>query len=276
MRSIIKLLKHSKVFRLIFLACIMLIIIATVYRTNYTIKDYEVDYVNNLEACLVSMDLPKTHSECLIELALTEDNKAIKNILRLSKDSKLKGYAYIIKEDYAKAQEELNNVLVENHLDTEARKALIFVHMNLQEVYGVIDHCTIILENNPEDTFCLDAQGISYYLLDENEKAVQNADKSFELEPTFCHEFNIGLFQGGIGNIEETKSVIDKLITQDKTKILKCWSPIKMEIPDDKIDGFDICFLNKQKDESVCRGFAKEGWKTKLQGVEMPEPVFSM
>jgi len=263
-----KLFKHSKMFRYIFLACVVLIVLTASYRHSYLVKDSEVDYVNSLEACLVSMDLPNT---CLIE-----NNEAIENILRLSQDSKLKGYAYLIKEDYSKAQEELNGYLIKNPSDLEARKALVFVHMKLNEFYGVIDHCTSILENNPEDTFCLDAQGIVYYIMDENEKAVQNADKSFELEPTFCHEFNKGLYQGGIGNIEETKTTIDKLILQDKTKILKCWSPIQMEIPEDKIDGYDICFLNKQKDESVCRGFAQEGWKTKLQGVEIPEPVFSM
>lgn len=277
-RTIKRLLKHSRLFRIIFLMCIILIVAAFIFRSNYTIKDSEIEQLNSMESCLVKMGMPQTYSECLNKLSLTGEDldASVKNILRLSKNHKLLGYAYLVQEEHELAQKELNDALLDNASDMEARKALVFVEMKLEDYYGVIEHCRFILQEDPNNTLCLDAQGIAYYIADENEKAVNNAKLSFELEPSFCHEFNLALFQGGIGDIEETKATIDKLLAEDKTKILKCWSPIKQDISDDKLDNFDLCFLNKQKQESVCRNFAKEGWKTKLQGVEMPEPVFSM
>ncbi len=286
MRFIKRLLKHSRMFRTIFLICIILLLGALVFRSSYTLKTSQIEDVKSMEQCLVSMDLPNSYSQCLEKLGLEgqEINRTLEDIDKLSEDLRLESRTAIIKKDYEKARTLLNEYLVENPEDIKARKALIFAEMNLREYYGVKEHCERILEQNPNDTFCLDAQGIAYYLLDENEKAIENAEKAFELEQSFCHELNYALFKGGVGEIEETKIIIDRLISENKTLILKCWSPVKQDIPDSNIDNYDICFLNKQRKESVCRAFAEEGWRTKKLDInipgteepELPDPVFSM
>lgn len=300
-KTLKRLLKHSKMFRYAFLICIVIIFAAVVYRNNHVLKIEDLNNVEAAKTCLVGMGIPNTISGCSVAIESTETDlkESAENVLRLGFSEKEKGWAALVLANYTDAKLHFNNALNVTKSDLETWQDLVFAQMNLGEFNGVIALCHQVLEKDENNTFCLDAQGIAKYILDDNQGAMENGKKSFELEPSVCREFNFALYQGGVGKIEETKEIIDRLIDSNKNMLLQCWSPVQVDIPAERLDDYNICFMNKIKKESVCRAFAEEGWASRKlnlpEGVMLeeevpeippppslelpeglPEPVFSM
>lgn len=262
------------------IALILAAIIGYFYWENSTIHKSDIEITESIASCLAVTGLAAPKEECMskFEVSETNLNKSSARILRLSKDNLQAGIAYLSIEDFESAKDYLNNAYLEDMENQKIWKPLVFSLINLQKYDLVGSICNNVLEQNENDQFCLDIMGIAYYMLDENNKALEMGNKSMQLSNTTCRRFNAALYYGGVGNIERAKSDIDRLINESKTLLLKCWSPVKTDIPDSDIDRYDICFFNKVRAESVCRAFVQEGWRTKAEPKEenVPEPVYDL
>lgn len=251
------------------------------------IKAEHIVAVESVKDCVTETGQPVQMDECAKSLGYSSQgiSTIAQNILIAGETEAEKGWAAILLNNIPEAIIYLNKSQDLNPYDIRLYRDLAFAYLKLNDYENVVQSCNEVLSRNSNDVRCLDMQAISYYMLDNNDEALKNVQRSIDIEPHICRNLNLGLYQGGVGNITEAKRLIDEVIEKDKQIVLRCWSPIRMENVPANLDDYDICFLNKQRGESVCRSFAEEGWRTRdKEGNEieeglpegLPEPVFSM
>lgn len=244
------------------------------------LDEADLQILENVKDCMSSTGQPMSLDKCAESFTVTSEevNAIASKVLEKEELQIEKAWALMVEKNFSGAEPYLNLSYKENPFDVRGYRDMAFSYLNMNNYEKALEFCNVVLQRNSADIQCLDMQGIAYYMLDKNAEALKNAEKSNEIQPHICRELNIGLYNAGIGNITGAKQIIDAVIEKDKQILLRCWSPIRMEIPPEDIDRFNLCFQNKQTEESVCRPFAKKEWATKggkPEQPQLPEPVYS-
>ncbi len=248
--------KTSKAAQYTLFLLLVVIIAAIPYPIPHNIKEKTIAQAEAMKDCLVSMGLPLTFAECAEKLGFDKEKakEGAEEIIAYSINGKHKLEAAIILGKYTNAVLYFNNLTIPEQ--EEAKKDVVFALMSLRQYGKAAELC----ETVPNDSFCTDALGIAYYALNRNNDAFEKGKEAYGLNPDACRKLNLGLYYGNTGNITEAKKIIDEVIRTDKPIVLKCWSPIKSDIPVSEIDRYNLCFLNNEKTKSICRAFAQDGW----------------
>ncbi|MBU2637862.1 MAG: hypothetical protein KJ955_02725 [Nanoarchaeota archaeon] len=260
--------KSSKLIQYTLFLLLVVIIAAIPYPIPHNIKEKTIMQTEAMKSCLVTMGLPLTFQECASNLDFNEEQvtEGAEEILTYSTNDMQKMQAAIVLSKYSDAVLYFNNLTTPEQEDS--RKDIVFALLSLREYGKAAEIC----ETFSDDAFCLDALGIAYYALNRNNEAFEKGKQAYELNTDTCRKLNLGLYYGNTGNISEAKKIIDEVIRDDKPIVLKCWSPIKSDIPVSEIDRYNLCFLNNEKTKSICRAFSQEGWsESDVTKKETPE-----
>lgn len=266
--------KTSKAVQYTLFLLLVVIIAAIPYPIPHNIKEKTIMQAEAMKECLVTMGLPLTFSECAEKLGFNEEKatKGAEEILAYSMNDRHKMWAAIIAGKYTDAALYYNNLTLSEQNSIKAKKELVFALMYLREYGKAAEVCEEMIQADANDAFCLDVLGISYYALNRNNEAFEKGKEAYDLNPDACRKLNLGLYYGNTGNITEAKRIIDEVIKDNKPIVLRCWSPIKTDIPLSDIDRYNLCFLNNEKTKSICRAFAQEGWsESEVTKKETPE-----
>ncbi|MDD4877781.1 MAG: hypothetical protein PHO02_01955 [Candidatus Nanoarchaeia archaeon] len=251
--------KQSRLIQYTLILIFTIIIVLLPYPGQPDLKQWEINEVSAIKDCLVVTGLPTTLEDCAKTLGVKAEKatESAEHVFMWSESNKEKAEAAIVLSNFSGAKEILEKLVIN---DTSVQKDLAFASINLREYGRAAELCESIIQEEANDTFCLDVLGISYYTMNRNKESFEYGKKAYDLYPHPCRYLNLGLEYGNTGNISEAKRILDEVIKTNKDIVLSCWSPIKTSIAVSDIDRYNLCFLNDDKSKSICRAFAREGW----------------
>ncbi len=267
---------------LILLALVVTILLVLFSNSFFArVKANDLLNLKSLKDCMTNTLKPSRLDLCASSLGLTENEakELAEKIYLHSENVQEQAWASFILKNYTDSVTKLAGSMELNPYDLRNYRDLAFIYILAKQYNESTSLCDKVLESVPNDLTCLDLNAIAYYAINKNSEALNNSLKTYKMNQSFCHDLNLGLYYGANGNLTKAQEFVDKVLNENRTLVLNCWSPIMSNKVLTNVDNYQLCFKNQDNTRTVCRTFSNATWvvtenKPKLpEG--LPEPVFS-